>query len=155
MLFSKAMLSLLRALLASVRAAFRTRRDLALENLALRQQLALFNQRAPHPPISSIDRAFWSWLSRLFWRWKARATLGRPREESNLQLSFARASCQQGFIDVSERARQPLFSTSCSTRGIFVTSSASSLRITTRTERVRVRILLPFAFCPEIGRAHV
>ena len=40
------MLSLLRGLVASVRAAFRTRRDLALENLALRQQLALFNQRA-------------------------------------------------------------------------------------------------------------
>src|SRR5713226_3186028 len=60
MLCSKAMLSLLRALLASVRAALRTRRDLALENLALRQQLALFNQRAPHPPISPIDRAFWS-----------------------------------------------------------------------------------------------
>ncbi len=125
MLFSKAMLSLLRALLASVRAAFRTRRDLALENLALRQQLALFNQRAPHPPISSIDRAFWSWLSRLwagwrgallivkpetvvgwhrqgfrfFWRWKSRATRGRPRQESNLRCligEMARANPSWG-----------------------------------------------------------
>jgi len=111
MSFYKAMLSLFRVLLGAVRATFRTHRDLTLENLALRQQLALFKQRTPHPPISAVDRAFWSWLSqvwpnwrgallivkpetvvgwhrhgfRVFWRWKSRATFGRPRKDAALR----------------------------------------------------------------------
>jgi transposase InsO family protein len=115
MLFSKAMLSLLRVLLASARASFRTRHDLVLENLALRQQLALFKQRMPHPRVSAVDRVFWAWLSqvwlnwrralvvvkpetvvgwhrkgfRLFWKWKSRATLGRPRKNAELRRLIA------------------------------------------------------------------
>jgi len=47
-----------------MRAALRTRTDLALENLALRQQLALLRRRSTRPRFGRLDRAFWvsSWL---------------------------------------------------------------------------------------------
>jgi len=49
-----------------------------LENLALRQQLALFRQRTPHPPISSVDRAFWSCLSQAWPRWRRVLLIVKP-----------------------------------------------------------------------------
>ena len=82
----------------------RNRRDLAIENLALRQQLALYKQRDARPRLSYVDRAFWVLLSRtwsgwmgallvvkpetvigwhrkgfrLYWTWKSRRRPGRP-----------------------------------------------------------------------------
>lgn len=40
-------------------------RDLALENMALRQQLALYTRLHPHPQLQPQDRLFWLWLSQL------------------------------------------------------------------------------------------
>jgi hypothetical protein len=39
--------------------AFSQHRDLALENLALRQQLAIFKRRHPRPRLRPTDRLFW------------------------------------------------------------------------------------------------
>src|SRR5205809_2196990 len=39
-------------------------RDIALENLALRQQLAVFKRKCPRPRLRRTDRFFWVWLSR-------------------------------------------------------------------------------------------
>ncbi|HET6410430.1 MAG TPA: hypothetical protein VFG53_00065, partial [Anaeromyxobacter sp.] len=52
------------ALLSSFRSALRTRADLALENLALRQQLALLAERSKRPHFGRFDRIFWVHLSR-------------------------------------------------------------------------------------------
>ena len=49
-------LSMMSALLASLRSAFKTRRGLALENLALRQQLAVLQQSVTRPRLSHRDR---------------------------------------------------------------------------------------------------
>ena len=38
---------------------FRTRRDLAFENLLLRQQLAVLRESGTRPQLSSADRSFW------------------------------------------------------------------------------------------------
>jgi hypothetical protein len=46
---------------------FRSHRDLLLENLALRQQLAVLRQRLPQPRFAGSDRLFWIVLRRL-WR---------------------------------------------------------------------------------------
>src|SRR2546429_9569443 len=59
-------MSLVLALFGAVRAAFQTHANLALENLALRQQLALLRHRSRRPRFSFLDRAFWLWLSQ---RW--------------------------------------------------------------------------------------
>jgi putative transposase len=65
------MLRLLLVLLGALRSAFRSRANLALENLALRQQLACFlsspTRRPPH--ITSADRWFWLTLRRIWSRW--------------------------------------------------------------------------------------
>jgi putative transposase len=82
---------------------------LAIENLALRQQLAIYQRERPRPKLKFRDRWFWVGLSwcwsgwrsvlvvvqpatvcrwhragfRLYWRWKSR--LGRPRIDRELR----------------------------------------------------------------------
>src|SRR2546422_10245396 len=109
-------MSLALALLGALRAALRTRTDLALENLALRQQLALLSRRSKRPRFGRLDRAFWLWLSnrwsgwrqalhlvrpetvirwrrqgfRAFWTWKShRGRPGRPLVARRLRISCA------------------------------------------------------------------
>jgi len=49
-----------------VKATLSGRCNLALENLALRQQLAILKRTQKRPAISSKDRLFWVWLSRIW-----------------------------------------------------------------------------------------
>src|SRR3989454_2721697 len=108
-------------LLRTLRSAVRTRRELALENLALRQQLAVWNARQPRPRLTEMDRIFWvvrsrlwkNWRSslqvvrpetvvrwhrrgfRLYWAWKSRRRWGRPaigRELRDLIRQMSRAN---------------------------------------------------------------
>ena len=39
--------------------AFKARRELALENVALRQQLAVLPRSVKRPRLSNVDREFW------------------------------------------------------------------------------------------------
>ena len=95
-----------------LRALLRDRADLAFENLALRQQVAVLAERRPRPRLSTTDRLFWVFLRRLwsrwadvlvvvqpdtvvrwhrlgfrlFWRWRSRpGRQGRPRIDSELR----------------------------------------------------------------------
>jgi hypothetical protein len=98
-------LGLLLVFLAALRAFFRSRHDVFLENLALRHQLEVVLRNNPRPSLKSRDRVLWVWLSRLwpgwrrhlrvvrpetvigwhrkgwrlYWTWKSRTRLGRPR----------------------------------------------------------------------------
>jgi hypothetical protein len=98
------MLKWLRIIAGTLRSSVRSHRVLALENLALRQQLATLKYRSPRPHLTDSDRLFWVVLSRLwsgwtvvlhivqpatvirwhrqgfhyYWRWKSR-NRGRPR----------------------------------------------------------------------------
>jgi transposase InsO family protein len=101
------------------RACFRDRLSLAAENLALRQQLAVLQHKAPRPSLRRRDRIFWVWLSkvwtnwrsslvivkpatvvrwhrqgfRLYWRWKSRSkTPGRPKVEREIRDLIRRMS---------------------------------------------------------------
>ena len=84
--------------------AVRPVRELALENLALRQQLAILQRKTKRPELTKADRAFWVALCRLwpdwqnalilvkpatvigwhrkgfklYWTWKSRKRTGRP-----------------------------------------------------------------------------
>ena len=60
----------LRALLALVVALFRSRRAMQLETLALRHQVAVYQQTVSRPRLRPTDRLFWAWLSRLWPRWQ-------------------------------------------------------------------------------------
>jgi putative transposase len=59
------MLCLLRVLSVLATQFFRYRRDLLLENLALRQQLAVWKRRRPQPRLSVSDKLFWVTLRRV------------------------------------------------------------------------------------------
>jgi putative transposase len=65
-------------LLASIFRLFRTRRSLLLENLVLRQQLAVLKRKHPRPRLDAIDRLFWV-LTRRFWSgWKEALIIVSP-----------------------------------------------------------------------------
>ena len=57
---------------------FKQRRELALENLALRQQLAVFNRNHKRLQLRRMDRLFWVWLSRIWKMWRAALILVKP-----------------------------------------------------------------------------
>ncbi len=107
----------LRMALLFVKSVFRDRGELAIKNLALRQQLAVFHANKTRPTIRHLDRIFWVWLSRLwsnwrsallivqpdtvvrwhkqgfklYWRWKSRArTVGRPKVEAEIRKLIRR-----------------------------------------------------------------
>jgi hypothetical protein len=50
---------LLYALLATARSSLKSPRELALENLALRQQFAIVHRKTKRPRLTQADRAFW------------------------------------------------------------------------------------------------
>src|SRR5215471_1823262 len=100
------MKTFLSAILAYVSAFVMPRHHLALEAVALRQQLAVYKRKQSHPKLRRSDRLFWvllrqvwkSWSKtlilvkpdtvvvwhragdRLFWRWRSRPQrVGRPK----------------------------------------------------------------------------
>ena len=100
------MATVISAMLAYLRAFFISRHSLALEAVALRQQLAVYKRKHPRPKLRSSDRLFWLVLRsisnrwsealilvkpetvvawhragyRLFWRWRSRPLrAGRPK----------------------------------------------------------------------------
>jgi transposase InsO family protein len=105
-------------LFGTLRSTVRTHRELALENLALRQQLAVWKARQPRPRLTEMDRIFWVVLSRLwkdwrsslqvvrpetvvrwhgrgfklYWAWKSRRRSGRPAISADLRHLIRRMS---------------------------------------------------------------
>ncbi len=69
---------LLKTGLQTLRSLFQSRKDLALENLALRQQLAILVQKQSHPRLRGPDRFFWVLLSRVWSRWKEHLVIVKP-----------------------------------------------------------------------------
>jgi putative transposase len=53
-------------------------RQLALENLALRQQLAIYKRTVSRPKLRRSDRLFWAWLSRVWAGWSAALVIVTP-----------------------------------------------------------------------------
>ena len=105
----------------AVRSALRSKHDLMLENLALRQQLAVLTGQRARTQTKPADRRFWSWRSRYwpgwrstlvmvqpetvirwhrtawrgYWTWKSRARHpGRPRISKELQGLIARIATE-------------------------------------------------------------
>ena len=74
-----AMISWLRHLIGWVISAFRSREDLILENLALRQQLLTLRTRRPRRRLSALHKLFWIVLRRLWTGWKKPLILVTPR----------------------------------------------------------------------------
>jgi len=72
------MLALPKAILGALVVCLRPRASLVLENLALRQQLALLRRATPRPRLRPVDRAFWAVLSRIWSRWADALIIVKP-----------------------------------------------------------------------------
>jgi transposase InsO family protein len=66
------------ALLLYLRTFVRTRHDLGLEILALRQQLAVLKRQRPRPRLNRGDRLFWVALRRFWSRWMDALIVVKP-----------------------------------------------------------------------------
>jgi hypothetical protein len=73
-----ALLSLTIAVLHSLRACFRSQREQALVELALRQQLAVLAQAGRRPRLAFLDRAFWVVLRQFWPRWRELLVVVQP-----------------------------------------------------------------------------
>ena len=67
-----------RAALIFLRALLIPKAHLAVENLALRQQLAVLKQSVRRPRLRPRDRVFWVWLSRFWSNWRCALAIVQP-----------------------------------------------------------------------------
>jgi len=81
---------LLRALLAN-------RAALAMENLALRQQLAVLERSVKRPALRQSDRIFWAWLSKLWNGRRAALLIVKPETVIKWHRQGFRLYCE--FLD--------------------------------------------------------
>jgi putative transposase len=107
-------------LLAVIRVFFRSRSDMALEVLALRQQVAVLKRKRPRPIVNPLDRLFWTTLRscwcrwsdvlvivkpetvvgwhragfRLYWRWRSRSRGGRPSASEEVRTLIRRMAAE-------------------------------------------------------------
>ena len=58
-----------------IRAISRSRADLVIENLALRQQVTALKKARPRPPLDDVDRAFWVALRESWPPWASRLVI--------------------------------------------------------------------------------
>jgi hypothetical protein len=134
-----------RLLIGLLRRSARGRGDLLIENLVLRQQLAVYARQRKRPRLRNEDRLFWSvvartwspWRSplrlvqpetvvrwhriawRRYWTWKSRGgRAGRPRIDRELReliLRLARENPRWGSVRIVGELRALGFSVSART----------------------------------------
>ena len=110
-------MAILQVMFFLVRGFLRGRADLAIENLALRQQLNVLRRSVKRVRLRKCDRVFWAVLSRiwddwrsclmivkpetvigwhrrgfrLYWRWKSKRG-GRPKKDAEIRALIQRMS---------------------------------------------------------------
>jgi putative transposase len=89
------------ASLRSLRSVVQTHRDLALENLALRQQLAVLQRSVTRPQLTPRDRWFWVLLRRLWTEWDQVLLIVKP----NTVVAWHRAGFRCYWTWKSRRRR--------------------------------------------------
>src|SRR5258708_1594392 len=72
------MITLLLHLLRLFPFLFGSHRQLAVENLALRQQLAVYKRTTARPKLRTTDRLFWIWLARVWAGWRQPLAIVTP-----------------------------------------------------------------------------
>ena len=112
------MLELLFLCIRSLLVGFRSRRELALENIVLRHQLQVALRTNPTPRLRPLDRVLWVWIDRLwpasrrhllivrpetvlrwhrkgwrlYWTWRSRGRIGRPHLSAEVKDLIAQIS---------------------------------------------------------------
>jgi putative transposase len=71
-------MGILKAISLFLRAMLVPKVHLTVENLALRQQVAVLKQSVKRPKLRPRDRVFWVWLSRLWSNWRSALAIVQP-----------------------------------------------------------------------------
>ena len=72
------MITSLQLAIKTILSILKSRQALVLENLALRQQLAVLNRSGKRPQLRPSDRMFWVMLSRIWRRWAKTLLIVQP-----------------------------------------------------------------------------
>src|ERR1700747_1609447 len=78
---------MLNSILAICRAVFLIlggHKQVAVENIALRQQLGIFQRSVRRPKIRPVDRLFWVCLRKVWKEWKSALEFVQPRNRGRL-----------------------------------------------------------------------
>jgi hypothetical protein len=100
-----AMLLALRLILWSVRSVAFSRQTLVLENLALRQQLAIADRSGRRPHLITVDRVFWVALRQMWTDWAASLVIVKP---ATVVAWHRRARLLREFVDYYHNDRTHL-----------------------------------------------
>ena len=111
------MFPLLRIIFTSSLRLFRTRRSLLLENLALRQQLAVWKRKHTRPRLGIFDKFFWVFVRRFWSGWKQSFIVITPETVVRWQRAgfrlywrlISRARTQVGRRQTSKEVRDLIF----------------------------------------------
>jgi putative transposase len=87
----------------SVRAVCRSRGDLVIENLALRQQVTALKQQRPRPRLDDADRGFWVALRSCWSGWMGRLVIVKP----DTVVAWHRQRFRRHWTRLSHRTRRP------------------------------------------------
>jgi hypothetical protein len=93
------MIPVVSALLAFVISLFRSHTLLRLENLALRHQVAVYQQTVHRPRVRPSDRLFWACLSRLWAGWQQVLAFVQP----HTILAWQRQRLRDHWRDLSQQ----------------------------------------------------
>ena len=105
--------------LGLVTRGFRSRRALLLENVALRQQLAVLKRKRARPKLNALDKLFWVLACRLWTDWKRSLLVVTPEtvvrwHRAGFQLYrswISWAKTQVGRKKLSKEGRELIFRT--------------------------------------------
>jgi putative transposase len=111
------MFRLLGLIFGLARRSLRSRRDLLMENLVLRQQLSVLKRRHPRPRVPAIDKLFWVWTRRIWSGWKGPLALVTPEtitrwHRASFQLYWrliSKVNKPAGRNRISKQARHLIF----------------------------------------------
>jgi len=90
-------------LLKTIAAFFKTKRELVLENMALRQQLATYEARHVKPKITNIDRSFWIILKRVWAKWRDHLVIVKPETV----IGWQRKRFKKHWTKISSQNKRP------------------------------------------------
>ena len=90
-------------LVRALRAVLRSRSDLVLENLALRQQVQVLKRRRPRPQLEDADRAFWVAMKRTWRGWAGQLVLVQPETV----VKWHRDRFRSYWTEISQHQRHP------------------------------------------------
>jgi len=116
----------------------RTRLSMQLGILALRHQLAVYQQSGVRPRIKPVDRLFCAWLSKVWSGWRDVLVFVQPRTV----IAWQRKRFREHWARISGKARPGRYSTRAPVRWFRSRKSAACI-IATSEERLDEAICIP------------